>query len=293
MEKLIIEVRANEYAMRDRNCDVPWTAEELGRDAEEARDAGASIIHFHARNADGSPTHATSDYAAAIKAIREASDLLVHPTLGQITVSDTSERVRHIRELAADPLLTPDICPIDTGSTNIDIYDQDGRAFRSGDKTYVNTTETLLGFADTFRESGVRPCLVAWGIPFLRTVDAMLEMGRLDDPAYILLYHSEGGLLGAHPATAAGLRAYLDCLPRRNLHWTVGCKGGNLFALAATAIQTGGHVAIGIGDYAYPEMGCPTNAELVREVVRLAKILGREIATPEETRKILRIRKDG
>ncbi len=121
----------------------------------------------------------------------------------------------------------------------------------------------------------------------------MLEMGRLDEPAYVLLYHSEGGLLGAHPATAAGLRAYLDCLPRRNLHWTVGCKGGNLFALAATAIQTGGHVAIGIGDYAYPEMGCPTNAELVREVVRLAKILGREIATPEETREILRIRKDG
>lgn len=292
MEKLIIEVRANEYAMRDRNRNVPWTAEELGRDAAEVRAAGASIIHFHARNADGSPAYATSDYAAAIKAIREASDLLVHPTLGQITVSDVSERVRHIRELAADPLLAPDICPIDTGSTNIDIYDQDRRAFRSGDKTYVNTTEALLGFADTFRESGVRPCLVAWGIPFLRTVDAMLEMGRLDEPAYVLLYHSEGGLLGAHPATAAGLRAYLDCLPRRNLHWTVGCKGGNLFALAATAIQTGGHVAIGIGDYAYPEMGCPTNAELVREVVRLARVLGREVATPEETREILRIGKD-
>lgn len=293
MEKLIIEVRVNEYALRNQNRNVPWTAEELGRDADEVQAAGASIIHFHARNADGSPTHATSDYAAAIKAIREASDLLVHPTLGQITVSDVSERVRHVCELAADPLLAPDICPIDTGSTNIDIYDHDAGAFRSGDKTYVNATETLLGFADTFRASGVRPCLVAWGIPFLRTMDAMLEMGRLDEPAYVLLYHSEGGLLGAHPATAAGLRAYLDCLPRRDLQWTVGCKGGNLFALAASAIRTGGHVAIGIGDYAYPELGCPTNAELVREVVRLARILGREVATPEEAREILRTRKDG
>jgi uncharacterized protein (DUF849 family) len=291
MDKLIIEVRANEYAMRERNRNVPWTAEELGRDAAEVRAAGASIIHFHARNADGSPAHATADYAAAIRAIRAASDLLVHPTLGQITVSDVSERVRHVRELAADPRLAPDICPIDTGSTNIDIYDQASRRFASGDKTYLNTTETLLGFADTFRALGVRPCLVAWAIPFLRTIDAMLEMGRLDEPAYVLLYHSEGGLLGAHPATAAGLRAYLDCLPPRNVHWTVGCKGGNLFALATTAIQMGGHVSIGIGDYAYPELGCPSNAELVREVVKLAKVLGRKVATPEDTREILGIGK--
>ena len=86
MEKLVIEVRANEYAMRDQNRNVPWTAEELGRDAEEVQAAGASIIHFHARSEDGSPAHATADYAAAIKAIRDVSDLLVHPTLGQITV---------------------------------------------------------------------------------------------------------------------------------------------------------------------------------------------------------------
>lgn len=151
MEKLVIEVRANEYAMRDRNRNVPWTGEELGRDAGEVRAAGASIIHFHARNADGSPAHATSDYAAAIKAIREASDLLVHPTLGQITVSDVSERVRHVPELARDPCLLPDICPIDTGSTNIDIYDRESRTFASGDRTYLNTTQTLLSFADTFR----------------------------------------------------------------------------------------------------------------------------------------------
>lgn len=286
MKKLIIEVRANEYAMRDANPNVPWTADELGRDAVAVREAGASIYHFHARRDDGGPAHATADYAAAIEAIRAGSDILVYPTLGQITVRDPEKRARHIVELAQDPRLRPDFCPIDTGSTNIDVFDREAGRFATGDRTYVNTTETLLSFARTFRECGVRPVAVIWAVPFLRMTGAMLDMGALDTPAYVLLLHSEGGL-GGHPATPAGLRAYLDVLPRHPLEWSVFCEGGNLFELAAMAVRGGGHVAIGIGDYPYPELGAPTNAELVREVVRLAKLMGREIATPEETREML------
>lgn len=287
MKKLIIEVRANEYAMRDANGAVPWTAAELGRDAAAVREAGASIYHFHARRADGAPAHETADYAAAVRAIREACDLLIHPTLGQITVREPEQRARHILEMARDPRLKPDFCPIDAGSTNIDVYDRETGRFLTGDRTYVNTTETLLRFAQAFRDAGVRPCAVVWAIPFLRMIDAMLETGALDSPAYLLLLHSEGGLLGGHPATPAGLRAYLDVLPPGPLEWSVCCEGGNLFQLAATAIRSGGHVAIGVGDYAYPELGAPANADLVREVVRLARALGRDVATPGEAREML------
>lgn len=288
MKKLIIEVRVNEYAMRAGNPNVPWTAEEIGRDARAIRDAGASILHFHARKPDGTPAHATEDYGAAIRAIRANSDLLVHPTLGQITLAGQEERMRHIVELSKDPALRPDIAAIDTGSTNIDVYDARAKAFRTANKVYVNAHDTLMLFCRILRECGVKPCFSAWTSPFLRTADALLDMDLVGEPAYALLVHCEGGILGGHPANSYGLRAFRDHLPQnRQVEWTVCCKEGNLFPAAMTAIADGGHVAIGIGDYAYPELGQPTNADLVREIAHMAKLVGREVATPEEARQML------
>lgn len=286
----MIEVRVNEYTMRDGNPNVPWTPDEIARDAEEIRRAGASILHFHARQPDGSPAHDTETYARTVRAIRTASDLLVHPTLGQITVADAEKRVEHIRAMAEDAALRPDLASVDLGSTNIDIFDRDRRSFQTGNRTYVNTVDTLQFFARTFKECHVRTGLVAWTIPFVRTLDAFLEMGIVDEPAYLLFCHTEGGILGGHPATPDGLRAFLDVMPRdRRIEWSVCCKEGNLFPLAMAAIQLGGHVAIGIGDYAYRELGAPTNADLVSEIVRMAGLLGREVATPQEARRILEI----
>lgn len=288
MKKLIIEVRVNEYAMRTGNPHVPWSAEDLGRDARAIREAGAAIMHFHARGPDGAPAHGTADYAAAIRAIRANSDLVVHPTLGQITVAGQGERIAHIVELARDPALKPEMAAIDTGSANIDIFDAPTATFRTTGKVYVNAHDTLIGFARRFGEIGVMPVISAWNGPFLRSGEALMQMGLVREPAYALLVHCEGGLLGGHPATTDGLRAFLTLLPKgRQVEWTVCCKHGNLFPLAMQAIAEGGHVAIGIGDYDYPELGRPTNADLVREVVRLARLVGRDIATPAEARQML------
>ena len=287
-KKLIIEVRINEYAMRDGNANVPWTAEEIGRDADAIARAGASVIHFHARTADGAPAHATEAYADAIRAIRRASPLIVHPTLGQITVAGQEERIRHIVELARDPALRPELAAIDTGSANIDRFDAATATFRTTDKVYVNAHETLILFARRFAEIGVRPVISAWNGPFLRTANALMSMGLIPEPAYALLVHCEGGLLGGHPATADGLKAFLTHLPRdRSVEWTVCCKFGNLFPVAMQAIAEGGHVSIGIGDYDYPEIGCPRNSDLVGEIVHMARMIGREIATPDEARAML------
>lgn len=288
MKKLIIEVRVNEYAMRCGNRNVPWTAAELGGDALAIRDAGASVIHFHARNDDGSPSHNPQDYVASIRAIRANSDLIVHPTLGQINVGGQEDRIRHIIELAQDPALKPEIAAIDTGSANIDIFDAASATFRSTGKVYVNAHDTLMLFCRRFAELGVRPVISAWNGPFLRSGGALMQMGLIPEPAYALLVHCEGGLLGGHPATNDGLRAFLTHMPRdRRIEWTVCCKHGNLFAVAMQAIAEGGHVSIGIGDYDYPELGQPTNADLVREIVRMARLIGREVATPAEARVML------
>lgn len=290
MKKLIIEVRVNEYAMRERNPHVPWTAEEIGRDAAAIREAGAAIVHFHARKADGAPAHDYASYAAAIGAIRDASDLVVHPTLGQITLDGDDARVAHIRRLAQDPRLKPEFASVDIGSTNIDPYDPVGRRFLTGDKTYINRTGTLTHFVETFRALGVRPAVVCWAVPFLRTAEAFLDAGLLEEPLYTLLVHTGDSVLGGHPPTEAGLRAFLPFLPRgRHVEWTVNAKPGNLMPLAGIAIREGGHVAIGIGDNPYADLGAPTNADLVRRVVEMARAHGREIASPHEAREMLKL----
>ena len=288
MKKLIIEVRINEYAMRDENPNVPWTPAEIGHDARAIEAAGASIVHFHARATDGSPAHGLEDYAAPIRAIRANSDLMINPTLGQITKGGKLERISHIEAFSSDPILKPEIVGLDPGSTNIDIYDYKNKRFASDTKVYVNAHDTLIAFTQRFQTLGIKAALACWSIPFLRSAGALMDMGVIAEPGYILLVHGEGGQLGAHPATPEGLRAYTDHLPQNMQHeWTVCCKGGNLLPLAMSAMTQGGHVAIGIGDYAYPELGYPTNAQLVTEIVKMAKSVGREVATPTEARAIL------
>lgn len=288
MKKLIIEVRVNEYAMRDGNVHVPWTAGELGRDAAAIEEAGAAIIHFHARQDDGSPSFDSADYVAAARAIRNNTDLIMSPTLGQINVGGSQERIKHIVELAQHPDLKPELVAIDTGSANIDRYDPVAKKFLSVDKIYENSHETLMLFCKEFSRLGVRPVISAWNGPFLRSGAALMDMGLIPEPAYALFVHCEGGLLGGHPATTAGLSAFLSHLPaERQIEWTVCCKHGNLFPVAMQAIVSGGHVSIGLGDYDYPELRQPTNAVLVTEVARLARLVGREVATPSQARLIL------
>ena len=97
MHRLIIEARVNEYASRRNNPNVPWTPEEIARDAAACRAAGAGIVHFHARNADGSPNHAMAEYADTIARVRAVSDILIHPTLGAFTLDAPAEtRIAHV-----------------------------------------------------------------------------------------------------------------------------------------------------------------------------------------------------
>jgi len=290
MQKLIIEVRVNEYTMRDENPNVPWTAQELGASAHEIENAGASIVHFHMRKSDGAPAHGLEDYAEAVTAIRARSGLMINPTLGQITVGGSKDRIQHLEHFKDRPELLPEICGIDPGSTNIDTYDAVSKSFKSLDKVYVNSHETLQLFAQRFKVLGIKPALACWSIPFLRTSAALIDMGLLEPPPYFTFICTENGVMGGHPATPDGLRAYMDHLPTKTQPvWSVCCKSGNLLPLAMTAIEQGGHIAIGIGDYAYPELGYPTNGALVDEVVKLARLVGRDIATPQEARAILAI----
>ena len=287
-QKIIIEARINEYMQRDENPHVPWTPVEIAQAAADCRAEGASIVHYHVRNTDGSPCHDPEMYNDALRRIRDACDILVHPTLGQVTIKGDEARLRHIVETQNDPILKPDFAPIDMGSTNVDRFDSVAKAYRTDDLAYVNSIGTLQFFARRMRELGVKPELVSWTVPFTRTIEAFLEMGLVDEPVYLLFSLTDSGIFGGHPGTIRGLQAHLDFLPRdRNIVWSASNKIGNLFGPAALACEQGGNIAVGLGDYPYLELGQPTNGAVIREFVRLARGFGREPATPAETRHLL------
>lgn len=289
-KKLIIMARINEYMMRDRNPNVPYTPDEIAETAAACEAEGASIVHFHARNPDGSASHDPAVYLEIITKIRARSAVVIDSTLGQNTIKGDHNRAAHIVAMEADPTRRADMAAIDVGSTNIDVYDPVARAFRTTDKTYVNTIDTCMFLAGAMDKAGVKPHLTCWAVPFLRGADALLDMGVFKQPAYVQFAFCEGGIIGGHSCTIEDTLAFVRALPRdKHIEWTVTCKEGNLLPAAAVALERGGHVSPGIGDYPYPELGCPTNAELVRFFAQLGRAQNRVPATPAETRAMLGI----
>ena len=289
MKKMILEARINEYAMRDKNPHVPWTPDEIAESAARCREAGASIVHFHARKPDGSPEHSVEVYADTIRKIRAKCDILIHPTLGWFSNDeDPAARIACVKTLAKDPATKPDIAPIDTGTINLETYDPLTKTFSHPERVYKNRTDTLELYAREFRAFGIKPVLVCWSVGFVRRAAALIEMGLIDEPAYFLLNMTDGPYITGHPGSPAGLEAHLRFLPKnRRLEWASNVVGGDLLKLTAMSAERGGHIAPGIGDYAYRELGCPKNEEVVRQAAAGARTAGREIASVEDTRELL------
>ncbi len=292
MKKLIIECRVNEYAPRHRNPNVPWSTAEIAANAAAVRAAGASVVHFHARKPDGSPEHSYESYRDTVAAIRAASDILIHPTLGYVTLNaPAEERLSHIRRMVQDNV-RPDIAPMDMGSTNVSVLTEKGERYipEMEERVYQNSTATLHYFADHIRQYKLKPYLQIWNISFMREMEQFWKMGWLDAPVFAEFVCTDNHCIGGHPGTAKGLQAFIDFRPEGvPVEWTVCNYGGNLLPLVAQAITQGGHVSIGLGDYHYNELGTPTNAELVARVVDIARSVGREVASPAEAKAILGI----
>ncbi len=288
-DKIIIEVRINEYALRNGNPHVPYSPAEIAADALACGREGAAIIHYHARNAlTGAPATEFALYADTARRIKTASDLIIMPTLGAWQLPSPQARIAHVVEMAGDAATRPELAPIDMASSNVDVYDPKARRFKTNHTVYINTTATWQYFAETLKAIDVKPMQALWNVSSVRHTEVLTEMGVFREPLYCGIVLTEHGLLAGHPGSVKGLSAFLDFLPaRQNWQWSVMCAGGNLFAVAAAAMERGGHIAIGLGDYPYPEFGRPTNAELVARITALARAMGREVATPAEARAML------
>ena len=227
------------------------------------------------------------DYCEIIGGIRARSHVMVHPTLGLFHGAPPEQRLAHVRHLCEVAGLKPDIAPLDMGSNNIDLWDPAKAEFRNQGYVYANPSADLRHMASRMTEWGVRPQLAIWSLANLRMAAAFIDAGLLAEPAYPVLFLAGEGFLGGHPATLAGLRAFVDNMPARRMEWSVLCHGGDMLEFVPEVVRMGGHVSIGLGDFAHPGLGQPSNAQLVARVVNIAREQGREVATPDEARELL------
>lgn len=290
-KKLIIGVHPNENTMREPNPNVPWTPEEIARDASACAEAGASLMHFHGRTPAGEPDHSPEIYGRIMRAVRERTDILFAPSLANAPGNTVPQRLSTVVETAGDPLTRTDFLVLDMGCANMDLFDPVSKSFATAGKVFVNDTVTHQQVLARARELGLKPYLASFTVGWTRTILAHLDAGAIDEPVVIAFILGGPEFVAAHPATVEGLRAQLAFLPEdRRIEWIVSAYRGSVLEVAEAAIELGGHVSIGVGDYHYGELGHPTNAELVARVAELARAHGREIATPDEARDLLGVK---
>ena len=269
MEKLIIELAPTGMVpTKADNPHVPITPEEIVSDTYEAYKLGASIVHVHARQDDGTPTCSAGIYGEIFAGIRKRCP-------GMIICASTSGRVIRDLDKRAEVLsLDPDMASLTPGTVNF---------HRSPS---YNSIDDVIRLASIMRDRCIRPELEIFEPGFVNTTKYLLKKGYITPPLHFNLLM---GSLGSISADMRDLVYLVESLPEPNT-WTAAGIGRYQLQVNAAAILMGGHVRVGLEDaiyYDHSRKEHATNGQLVRRIVRLAGELGREIASPEDARRIL------
>lgn len=290
MTPLIIEVALNGAASKSRNPNVPKTPEEIAEQALAAMDAGAAIVHTHIDRFDLSGEAAAERYLEAYEPIlRERPDAILYGTIGPAGSFETS--FGHYAPLARCGAL---MGTFDPGPVNLGDHGDGGLPRRS--MLYGNSFEDIARLVDLHRDAGIGPSIAIYEPGWLRTVLAYERAGRLPAGAFVKLYFGgrynlfdgrPSNITFGLPPTAKALDAYLEMMEGSALPWSVAVLGDCIVSagLAEIAIARGGHVRVGLEDYGGEDR--PSNLALVRQVVQMAQRLGRPIASPTETARLL------
>jgi 3-keto-5-aminohexanoate cleavage enzyme len=268
-------------ATREQCSAIPYTPTEIAEEAKRAADAGAAIVHIHARTAEGGPEWRVETFAEILSEVRSRSDVIVNFSTGAIGVP-VEQRIAHIRELK------PEIGALNMGSMNYAIYSEKKKVFYH-DHVFANPFKDIQFFLDAMNEAGVRPELECFDAGHIGNTAPLIDMGVLRPPFQFSLIM---GVLGGIPGTTRHLTNQVESLPATS-HWQVIGIGLNQWALAAAAITMGGNVRVGLEDNFYIEEGrmAKSNGELVEKAARLVRDLGRPVATIAEARTILCLEK--
>jgi 3-oxoadipate:acetyl-CoA acetyltransferase len=273
-EKLIIKLAPTGMIPTKKDTPhVPITPEEIIRDTYEAYKLGVSIVHIHARDKEGRPTHKKEDFEETFRGIKEkCPDIIICAT----TSGRVDPQVEHRSEVLA---LNPEMASLTVGSFNFPQHPS------------VNPLETIKHLATLMKNKGILPELEIFESGFINTAKYLCQRNYLKKPLHFNLLL---GSLGSIPAGLEDLVYLVKSLPSGST-WSATGIGRFQAQINVAAILMGGHVRVGIEDsiyYNYPNAELATNPNLVKRIVRIADDLGRKIATPDEARAILGIGND-
>jgi 3-keto-5-aminohexanoate cleavage enzyme len=275
MEKLIITAAiCGAEVTKEQNPAVPYTVEEIVREAKSAVDAGAAIVHLHVREDDGTPTQSRDRFQECEEAIYKACpNVILIPSTGGAVGMTPDERLQ-----STDTTPIPEMATLDCGTCNF------------GDEIFDNTMPTMRAFGKRMMERGIKPEYECFEMGHLDTILTMARKGEV--PGAPMQFNFVLGVPGCTPATVDNLCWLVKNIPAGST-WTSTGIGRHAFTLAAPTIVMGGNVRVGFEDNLYLERGvlAKSNGELVDKVVRMAKLLGRPVATSDEAREILGLKK--
>lgn len=274
---------------------LPITPKQIADEAVRAWDAGAAIAHIHVRDPKtGKPTSSLDLFREVITEVKSRCDIIICITTGGSPGMKIEERV------AVVPEFKPELASLNFGSMNFALFPVakkfkefkfpwEGEFLRwTEDFIFPNTFKTLRQVTGYFKENGTKPELEVYDVGMLNNVVFMLQNGHIEKPVYLQFVM---GILGGIPATMENL-IFLYKTAHESIgdfEWSVCVAGRQQMKLCTTALMMGGNARVGLEDNLYLEKGrlAKSNAEQVEKIIRIARELGIQPATPEEARKIL------
>ena len=266
-------------ANRDQCKWIPYTPQEIADEALACYNAGASVVHIHAREKDGSPSWRVEVFREIMDEVRKRCPIIINYSTGAVLV-ERDARIAHIRELK------PEIAALNMGTMNYAKYSSKRKDFVFK-VVFHNPFEDIMFFLDTMSKSNVKPECECFDLGHLESVFPLMDMGLLKHFQVSLIM----GVVGGMAATARNLAHVASVVPP-GVAWEVIGIGQEQWLLIDTALALGGNIRVGLEDnfYLSPGKMAQGNGPLVEKAVRMTRDSGREPATVPEARKILGVR---
>jgi uncharacterized protein (DUF849 family) len=275
---------------------LPVTAEEIANSALGAAEAGAAIVHLHARNpANGRPDQSPEAFEPFLRVIKQACDVVINLTTGGSPYMSVEERVRPAAAWK------PEIASLNMGSMNFGLFAMLERfkTFKhdwepamlegSHDLVFRNSYKDIRFALDTLNETGARYEFECYDTSHLHNLHYFFRQGLVKAPLFIQTCFGLLGGIGSHPEEVLHMKRTADRLFGTDYRWSVLGAGRSQMPVAAQAAAMGGNVRVGLEDNLWLAKGqlAETNAVQVTQVRKIIEGLGLEIATAAEAREIL------
>ena len=278
---------------------LPVTSDEIIDAAVGAAEAGAALVHVHARNPKtGQPDQSPEAFEPFLKVIKQRSNCVINITTGGAPTMLVEERLKPCAHFK------PEVASLNMGSMNFGLYPMLNRfkEFKhdwerpylegSDDRVFKNTFKDIANILTTCAENGTRFEIECYDIGHLYTLAHFVDRGLVKPPFFVQSVFGLLGGIGPHPEDVAHMKRTADRLFGDDYHWSVLGAGRHQLPIAAMAVAMGGNLRVGLEDSLWlgPGQLAKSNADQVRAARQIVEGLGLEIATPDDAREQLQLK---